>query len=168
MAITLTAVGGVAYDKLSVTFVDNYRNSRSVTYPIAQAAAEADVITMLTALDAITQAQLCQVTRGGSAFDIDGQEASGTGAFSSTYDRAELDYVSADRCKDSVTVTVPAPIPAIFTGQAKQIIDPNNAALQAFNTALEAILIHPKSGATDLAYNVGYRAVDALPKPTVF
>jgi hypothetical protein len=168
MAISLLPISGIGYDKLSIDYVDHYRNGKAQMIPIQQVATEAQLLTLLTAIDACTQANLCEVTRAGTIYDINGQEASNDGAFSSCYDRVMLDYVSVDRCKSSVAIGIPAPMPALFTGQSKQIVDPNSTLLVALNAALEPILINPKDGKTDLKFNIGHRVADALPTVTVF
>lgn len=167
MAITVQAKG-TQRSTLTVSFVDYLFNSASSSYPVEKGVVEGDIITFLTALDALTSAKICGYTIDNAPFDVDGQQAvTDNVAFNDVYNRANLLYVSADYCKDKIEISIPAPIPALFAGANKQLVDTTNADLATFNTAYEAIAVS-KAGATDMVFNHGYRSLDALPKPNVF
>ena len=167
MAITATAIG-VAYNKLVVTFVDAMKNVRNVTYPVVTTAANQDIITFLTALDAVSQAQICQYKLLEQLYDVDGQEAATTARFSSTYDKINIVYESADLCSASLTIVVPAPVEAVLTGTQLQLVDGTVQTMIDLTSAAIDVLIEPKSGKTDLVFNLGWRDVDQLSKPTIF
>lgn len=166
MAITI-APSGVATGELKIRYQDKFRKEKSVTYPILLAAVTADIEAVLTAVDAITNCQLCEVFVNGVEQDITGEATPAqTPDFNSVTELVNVTFFSASNCHDELTVVVPAPIAGMFTGIEQRLVNTAYAAFATWASALAAILIDPRTGLSDFVVEGGVRTQQALTRPT--
>jgi len=132
------------------------------------AARTTEVAAFGTLLDAVSNAQICEIMVDGLDYLYGGDVATDLGHWFEVSDEMVLNFRSASYCRVTKGIIILAPIDLCFTGSEQILVNKNNAAVANLITYLELNLIDPNTGVSNFKYTGGYRRKVALPTPNVF
>jgi hypothetical protein len=148
---------------LSISMTDARHYSFTVALRVIPEISDAQVATIVTALEALSNGKACDWTLSLGGTLAGGKAAAEDATYSDKFDLARLKYASTADCTERLSFAVGAPKVAIFTGTEKRILNDANALVTALNAALADVL-SSRDGNTAFVLDSGYR--DKIPMPT--
>jgi hypothetical protein len=170
MAVTHTAKTDAAganpgYSLLTFAMTDGRHLPCSVSLRVIPTITPTQIDTIGAAIESISNAKICATTLT-AYFDVTGgKAAASTAMYADKYTLARVRFASSANCREKVTVSVPAPLTAIFSGSGNVVLDITNALVTALSGSLVGILSSPE-GDTAFALDGGNRDTLAMPSPT--